>query len=149
MEFVTKAFNELTVPELYELLALRQEVFVVEQDCPYLDADGKDQNSLHVMGYLEGKIKALARIPLPNISYPEVALGRVITAQDVRRAGYGKKLMEECHREIEKRLGNVPIRISAQQYLKKFYGDLGYLPTGKEYLEDGIPHLEMLRPSTS
>ena len=129
-------------------MVLRQEVFVVEQNCPYLDADGKDKHSWHVLGYDENnKLAAYARIVLPGVSYTEVAIGRVITSQQHRRTGAGKELMRETLKAIETIYGKVPVRISAQTYLVKFYFEFGFVSTGKEYLEDDIPHTEMLKAS--
>ena len=142
-----KAFDGLSLKELYELLALRQEVFVIEQDCPYLDADGKDFDSHHVMGYKNSQLAAYARVVKPGISYGEISIGRIVTSPTHRKTGLGKALMKECHEFINTHFGREPIRISAQCYLERFYTELGYAATGKEYLEDGIPHMEMLRTS--
>ena len=139
------SFEKLSLVELYELMALRQEVFVVEQDCPYLDADGKDFDSHHVMGYDSNMLVACTRIVAPGISYDEVSLGRIVTKPSVRGKGHGIALMQFSHQMVKELYGDVPIRISAQCYLEKFYKNLGYEATGKEYLEDGIPHMEMLR----
>ncbi len=126
-------------------MVLRQEVFVVEQNCPYLDADGKDQHSWHLLGYDENmKLAAYARIVFPGVSYHEVAIGRVVSSQTHRRTGAGKELMRESLKAIEKIYGKVPVRISAQTYLVKFYSEFGFVSTGKEYLEDDIPHTEMM-----
>ncbi len=126
-------------------MVLRQEVFVVEQNCPYLDADGKDKYSWHVLGYDEkGKLAAYARIVFPGVSYKEVAIGRVVSSQAHRRTGAGKELMREAIKTIKTIYGKVPVRISAQTYLVKFYSEFGFVSTGKEYLEDDIPHTEML-----
>lgn len=140
-----KHFNELSLQEMYDFMVLRQEVFVVEQDCPYLDCDGKDQFSHHLMGYNEAnKLVAYTRLVKPGVSYQEVSIGRVITSQKVRRMGIGIDLMKKSIEAVYKLYGKQAIRISAQCYLEKFYGSFGFVPTGKEYLEDGIPHLEML-----
>lgn len=139
-----KSFDELTVKELFEVYYLRQEVFVVEQDCPYQDADNKDLKSYHLMGYEQGELVAYLRVVEPGVSYKEVSIGRVVTKESARRKGIGSLLMNKGREEIEEIYGSVPIRISAQKYLKAFYESLGYNFTGKEYLEDNIPHLEML-----
>ena len=153
-----KPFKDLTNEELYDVFRLRQEVFVVEQNCPYQDADGKDLKSLHVTGCLtpayrqagppsptgEGSLIAYARIVLPGVSYKEVSIGRVVTSQKVRRTGAGKILMEKTMEYIEKEFGKVPICIGAQLYLQKFYESFGFIREGNEYLEDGIPHVIML-----
>lgn len=146
MKWSVKGFGELSVKELYECMVLRQEVFVVEQNCPYLDADGKDFDSFHVMGYMHSELAVYARIVTPGASYAEVSIGRIVSSAKHRRTGAGKALMKTCHDFITQEYGPSPIRISAQCYLEKFYSELGYEPTGKEYLEDGIPHMEMLRP---
>lgn len=171
-----KNFNDLTNKEIYEIFRLRIAVFVVEQNCPYQDADGKDQKCLHVMGTLtsdrvrhssvqrtplgelpdptvskalpagrQGEdLIAYARILPPTISYKEVSIGRVATSQDARRTGAGKLLMEKSMKIIKSEFGNVPVRISAQAYLEKFYTGFGFKRVSEEYLEDNIPHIEML-----
>lgn len=144
MKWISKAFDELSLQELYELLALRQEVFVVEQDCPYLDADGKDADSFHVLGYEGDTLAAYARVVFPGVSYAEVAVGRVIVKMPYRGKKLGEALMLQCHDLVRLKYGTVDIRLSAQSHLKSFYEGLNYQPTGKEYLEDGIPHMEML-----
>ena len=141
-----KAFNDLTANEVYTILCVRQEVFVLEQECLYLDADGKDRKSFHLMGIDGDQIIAYARIVEPGISYEEVSIGRILTSSKGRGTGAGMELMEQALNRIEEHYGKVPIRISAQSYLKEFYQKFGFEPTGKEYLEDEIPHMEMLRP---
>ena len=145
MHFEVKKIQELSSVRLFRLLQLRQEVFIVEQNCPYLDADHKDPLAFHVLGYFDDDIHACARILSPGISYEEFAIGRIITSMKIRRMGFGIELMNFCHQWISEEFGPQAIRISAQCYLEKFYKNLGYEPTGKEYLEDGIPHMEMLR----
>jgi len=142
-------FNSLTIIQWHDLLALRIHVFVVEQNCPYPEIDGKDPVSLHVFGELDGQIVAVARIVKPGVSYPEVSIGRVATAMEYRSKGLGIELMKYCLQQIDVNFGTVPVRISAQSYLNQFYLNLGFVPTGKEYLEDGIPHIEMLKPATT
>lgn len=142
-----KKFEELTSSELYNIMQLRSEVFVVEQNCPYQDADGKDPKSLHLMGYdPENKLVAYSRILPQKISYPEVSIGRVVSSPGVRGTGAGKLLMQRALKEIELKFGKVPVRIGAQLYLKIFYEGFGFIQTSEEYLEDDIPHIEMLRP---
>ncbi len=140
-------FSALTTEELYKLMALRQEVFVVEQNCPYLDADGKDQNAWHLMGFDDdGKLIAYARIAPKGITYDNyISIGRIATATTVRRKGFGKKLMDVCFEKIEKLFGTEPIKISAQCYLIQFYESFGFKTVGEEYLEDDIPHIAMIR----
>jgi ElaA protein len=141
-----KHFKELSTWELYSIMQLRLAVFSVEQNCPYQDADDKDQAAFHVTGFdAKGKLAAYARVLPAGISYPEVSIGRVVTSKAVRSTGAGKELMKRSLEFIQKEFGNVPVRIGAQCYLKKFYGDFGFVPEGEEYLEDNIPHVIMLR----
>lgn len=145
IQFSVKPFSSLTPAELYEIFTLRISVFVVEQNCPYQDADGKDQHSLHVMGRdKKGVLVAYARIVLAGISYEEISIGRVVSSKEVRRQGAGRMLMEFVMKEIAQRFNNPAVRISAQSYLQKFYEDFGFRVSGEEYLEDDIPHKEML-----
>ena len=144
MNWSTKSFAELTTLELYHILRLRAEIFVVEQDCVYQDVDNKDQDSYHVMGYENDVLIAYARVVKPGVSYTEVSIGRVVVAFTQRQRKLGVDLMNESIRFIETNLGKQAIRISAQSHLEKFYGSLGFDATGKKYLEDGIPHIEML-----
>jgi len=142
-----KPFHELTADQMYTILCVRQEVFVLEQECLYLDADGKDRRSFHLMGFDdENELVAYARIVEPGVSYDEVSMGRILTTTKARGTGAGIELMEVGINEIDQRYGVVPIRISAQTYLLDFYQKFGFESTGKEYLEDEIPHTEMLRP---
>ena len=145
LNWQVKTFEELTVTELYHILQLRCEVFIVEQNCPYLDPDGKDLKSHHLMGSMDGNLVAYARLVKPGVSYQEVSIGRVVTSPKYRRGGYGIKLMNEAISQIEYVYGKVPIRIGAQAYLKKFYESFGFVDLNEPYLEDGIPHLIMLR----
>lgn len=141
-----KPFSSLSTSELYALFQLRIDVFVVEQNCPYQDADGKDVKSAHVFALDEtGKAMACSRIVSPGVSYDEVSIGRVATAQQVRGTGVGRELMDKSIAAIEEKYGQVPIRISAQSYLKKFYESFGFSQVSEEYMEDDIPHIEMLR----
>jgi ElaA protein len=142
--FTTKTFNELSNIELYQLLQLRAEVFVVEQTCPYLDMDDKDYKSFHVLGYDNGKLVACTRLVPVGISYEiEPSIGRVVTHSSVRSLGYGKLLMEYSINETKKRFNSSVIVIGAQLYLNKFYQNLGFVPEGDMYLEDNIPHITM------
>ena len=147
LRWVCKSFYELTAEQIYTILCVRQEVFVLEQECLYLDADGKDRRSFHLMGFNGNELVAYARIVEPGVSYPEVSMGRILTTAKARGTGAGIELMHVGINEIENRFGKVPIRISAQTYLLEFYQKFGFSSTGKEYLEDEIPHTEMLRPS--
>ena len=140
-----KLFSELSTAELYAILRLRGEVFIVEQNCPYVDADGKDFNSHHLMGYVGDDLAAYSRLVFAGISYEEVSIGRVITSTKYRGKDFGKLLMQQSITEIERLYGKVPIRIGAQAYLKKFYEGFGFIDMNEPYMEDGIPHLIMLR----
>ena len=132
--------------KMYRILALRSDVFVVEQNCVYQDLDGKDERSIWVWAEDEnGQVHATARILPAGISYPEISIGRVCTSLVSRRAGLGKLLMEECLKQCEGLWGKGDITISAQQYLLKFYNEFGFLEEGDMYLEDDIPHLKMKR----
>ncbi|TVQ76484.1 MAG: GNAT family N-acetyltransferase [Bradymonadales bacterium] len=146
MKWIWKHFDELNVRELYEILRLRSEVFVVEQKCIYQDLDGLDPLSWHLMGLDERdeRIVACCRICPPQTRFPELSIGRVVVAEKSRGKSFGKALMKRAVEEIERRFGAQDIRLSAQSWLKNFYLDLGYDQVSEEYLEDGIPHFEML-----
>ena|SRR5687767_8152246 len=140
-----KKFEELTTFELYDILQLRSVVFVVEQNCAYLDADDKDLQAFHLMGWLENKLVAYTRILAPGHVYTEASIGRVVTSPEARRTGLGRLLMQRSLDEITRLFGNVPVRIGAQLYLKEFYTSLGFQQQADVYLEDGIEHIVMLR----
>jgi ElaA protein len=148
----SKHFKDLTAEELYRIFHLRLSVFVVEQNCPYQDADGKDLKSFHFWGSLTpnpspkegGKLIAYARILPPGISYKEASIGRVVTSTEARKIGAGKILMQKSMEFIKKEFGDIPVRIGAQAYLQKFYEGFGFVREGDEYDEDGIPHIIML-----
>jgi ElaA protein len=139
-------FNSLTKSDLYGILALRIAVFVIEQNCPYQDLDGKDKNAFHVIVKDTSKdlIVGTARILPAGISYKEVSIGRVASHPDYRTHKVGHLLMKSSMEFIAQEMQNPDIRISAQSYLCKFYAQYGFVSTGKEYLEDDIPHTEML-----
>jgi ElaA protein len=141
-----KAFDELTLLDLYSIIQLRELVFVLEQNCPYLDCDGRDPSSYHLMGKnSEGKLLVYCRILPPGISYPEYAsIGRVVSHTQFRNLGLGRELMSLAMEKVKLLFPDVPIKISAQQYLVSFYQDFGFLATGEDYLEDGIPHCAMV-----
>lgn len=140
-----KSFNELRAAELYRCMQLRSAVFVVEQNCVYLDPDNKDEYALHVMGWKAGELVAYARILPAGVSYDEISIGRVATSAGVRGSGAGMELMQKTLENIRTVFGNEPVRISAQSYLIRFYERFGFKRTEKEeYLEDDIPHAEML-----
>lgn len=138
-------FDRLTLHELYRVLQLRQEVFVVEQRCAFLDADGVDLQCDHVLGTLGGEIVATARVVPPGIVHTHASIGRVVSASSVRRSGLGRALMEHAVRATTDRFGPTPIYLGAQAYLRRFYEGLGFEVCGPGYLEDDIPHLPMLR----
>lgn len=139
-------FAELGVDRLYGLLALRSRVFVVEQNCPYLDADGLDPGSWHLLGHDDaGTLQACLRIVDPGLKFAEPSIGRVVTAPEARGLGLGRPLMREGIRQCESLWPGQAIRIGAQAHLQPFYGSLGFEAVGEPYDEDGIPHLEMLR----
>ncbi len=140
------SFNEISVEDFHDIIQLRIDVFVVEQNCPYPELDNKDKIALHVYGKNEeGKTIAVSRIIPPGVSYPEVSIGRVATNSSERQAGTGIQLMNYTIEMIEKHFGKVPIRISAQEYLKSFYEKFEFKKVSESYLEDNIPHIEMLR----
>jgi len=136
-----REFAELTVAELYAITVLRERVFVVEQNCAYLDADGYDPVSRHLWGVSDAAIHAYLRIVPAGTKYTEISIGRVITDPEARGTGLGRELMGRGIAAC----GNVPIRIGAQAHLEKFYGELGFVRASDLYDEDGIPHIQMLR----
>lgn len=140
-----KTFNQLTIHELYSLLQLRSEVFVVEQDCVYQDIDGKDKKALHVLGYKNEKLVAYTRIFKPGDYFDNASIGRVVVAEYERKHKYGYVIMEASIKAVEQYYNIKTITISAQVYLKRFYNNLGFLEVGETYLEDGIPHVKMVR----
>jgi len=140
-----KTFSELDIKELYEILRLRSEVFVVEQDCVYQDMDGKDQEALHVLGYKNEGIVAYTRIFEPGAYFEYASIGRVVVAKEERHYQYGYDIMNASIDAIKFHFNTTTIKISAQCYLKKFYNNLGFRPVGEEYLEDGIPHEAMIK----
>lgn len=145
LDIQTKTFNQLNTTELYDLLQLRSEVFVVEQDCVYLDIDGKDTKALHVLGYKDDKLVAYTRIFKPGDYFKEASIGRVVVKENQRQEGYGYDIMNASIYAIKNYFKTSDIRISAQTYLKRFYNNLGFKEVGEEYLEDGIPHINMIK----
>lgn len=142
----SKSYEELTKDELYRILQLRSEVFVVEQDCVYLDPDGKDHQGYHVLGWIDNEIMAYTRIFGPGIMYNDYsAIGRVVTSDKIRKDGHGRALMTYSIESCSQLYPSHPCKISAQSYLIKFYTELGFVTDGEEYLEDGIPHIAMIR----
>jgi ElaA protein len=145
LNWYTYKWGELSTQDLYDLLALRSEVFVVEQNCAYQDLDGKDQKSNHIFARDEdGDMVACARIVFPGVSYSEWSIGRVATSLKVRRSGAGKLLMDQCMSYLINDCNAGGIRISAQEYLLKFYEGFAFEQVSESYLEDDIPHVEML-----
>ena len=140
-----KPFSKLSTEELYQILKIRQEVFIVEQTCYYLDADGYDQQAVHIWAEKEGEILAYSRVFEPGIKYKEASIGRVLTNPNYRKNKLGKILIRFSINTIEARFRTQSIRISAQDYLLHFYSEFGFQDTGKKYLEDDIPHTEMVR----
>ena len=145
MNFTTKTFSELTTKELYKILQLRSEVFVVEQDCVYQDLDFKDQKALHVFGKKKDTIIAYTRVFKSGDYFDKARIGRVVISNINRRSGLGHDIMKASIENIKTYFNEEEITISAQKYLKKFYESHGFTQTGVEYLEDGIPHIRMDR----
>ena len=141
--FKTKSFQDLSVDELYAILQLRSEVFVVEQNCVFQDIDYKDQIALHVIGISENKIVAYTRLFKPNDFYEFASIGRVVINPKFRDRKWGNDLMQYSVSEIEKKFDVKQITIGAQLYLKKFYENNGFVQTSEVYLEDDIEHIEM------
>jgi ElaA protein len=146
IQWMLKKFEELTPFELYAILQLRNEVFVVEQNCVFQDADDKDQFSYHLMGFNHDKLIAYTRLVPAGLAYEQVSIGRVVTSPSVRRSGAGKELMQRSIDAVYKIFGVQPIKIGAQLYLKKFYQSFGFKQVGDIYLEDGIEHIYMVKP---
>ena len=141
--FKIKRFNELSSAELYEVLQLRSEVFVVEQNCVYQDIDGKDEKAIHVLGYYEGVLAAYSRLFKPNDYFKDSSIGRVIIKETHRDKKLGHDLMRTSIEAIKELFHETNITISAQLYLQKFYEGHGFVTVGESYLEDDIPHIEM------
>ena len=142
-------FSELTAADLYSVVRLREAVFIVEQNCPYPDSDGRDPNAWHLLGWSQrstGRVLvAYARIFEPGVRYDEASIGRVVTAPEVRGTGKGRALMAEALRRIDSLMPGQPIRIAAQRRLEDFYLGLGFKTVSDPYEEDGIIHVDMLR----
>ncbi len=143
LEWKIKRFEALSTKELYDLLQLRAEVFIVEQNCVYQDIDGKDEKALHLIGEDNGEVVAYARLFKPNDYFEYASIGRVVVKDTYREKKIGHILMEEAIQAIQSHFGQTKITISAQLYLKKFYERLGFIQTSEMYLEDDIPHIEM------
>ncbi len=139
------AFDELNVHELYAIMQLRNEVFVVEQNCVFQDADNKDQYCYHLMAWHDNNLAAYARLVPPGVTYTEMSIGRVITASAYRGAGIGRQLLQQAILKCTLIFGKKPIKIGAQLYLKKMYESFDFQQIGEVYTEDGIDHIHMYR----
>ena len=146
IQWLLKKFEELTPYQLYAILQLRNEVFVVEQNCIFQDADNKDQNSYHLMGFADDKLVAYTRLAPAGEIYTEASIGRVVTSPSARKSGVGRELMKQSIDATYNLFGTLPIKIGAQLYLKKFYESLGFKQISDVYLEDGIQHIYMIKP---
>ncbi len=145
LTWICKPFNQLTNHELYAMLRLRSEVFVVEQNCVFLDMDNKDQDCWHLLGYINGDLAAAARLLAPGKPYAEMSIGRVVSSPVYRKSGFGRALMETAIEKCYELFGKDAIKIGGQLYLKKFYESLGFVQTSEIYLEDDIEHIEMVK----
>jgi len=145
MNWILKKFDALTPHELYAILRLRSEVFVVEQNCVFQDMDDKDQQCQHLMGWQGDLLAAYTRLVPPGLNYAEASIGRVVTSPAVRGGGIGKTLIAKSIEEVFSLYGQGPIKIGAQLYLKMFYRSFGFEQVGDIYDEDGIDHIKMIR----
>lgn len=145
MEIIIKEFYDLDLDQLYNILQLRSEVFVVEQDCVYQDIDGKDRESIHVLGFEKNELIAYTRCFAPKKYFEQASIGRVIVKEKFRKYGFGHSILAASIQEIESRFKTSEIKLSAQQYLIPFYESHGFQQKGEGYLEDGIPHIAMLK----
>lgn len=147
LNYSIKHFSELTPLELYQLLKLRIEVFIIEQNCPYEECDNKDLNAYHILGKDENdEIQAYTRLLDAGASYEHYSsIGRVVTSAKYRKSGEGRKLMNYSLQKISELYPHLHVKISSQSYIAKFYESLGFKATGEEYLEDGIPHIGMVK----
>ena len=145
MKIIFKTFSELTTKELYQILQLRSEVFVVEQNCVYQDIDGKDEKAIHIIGVVQNKIVAYTRCFKPGEYFKEASVGRVVVKKTERKLKRGNQIMIHSIKVIETLYQTKTIIISAQSHLKFFYNNFGFYSVGNEYLEDGIPHIEMIK----
>ena len=143
IEWVKKKWSEVSLEELYSVLRLRSEVFVVEQDCVYQDIDNKDQIAIHLLGYINKELIAYSRLFNEGDYFKETSFGRAIIKKEKRGQGYGDELVKESLNTIKNYYGNKKVKISAQAHLKTFYSKHAFIAKGKEYLEDGIPHVSM------
>ena len=144
MELFTKKFNDLSVYELYDILQLRINVFVVEQNCPYHECDGYDKDALHTLVFENDRIVAYTRILPPGVRYEEPSIGRIVVDSSIRGTGIGYKIINESIDYIKKEFPGKKIKIQAQAYLENFYTSFGFEKISEEYLEDDIPHIDMI-----
>jgi ElaA protein len=145
MAWKVKEFDALTTTEIYGIMRLRSEVFVLEQECVYLDADGYDDQCLHLWKEVHGAVVAYTRILPAGVYYPEASIGRVVVAQNARGGDLGKELMRRSEEILYNTGHHGPVKLMAQSYLLKWYGSQGYIAEGDEFLEDGIPHTTMVK----
>lgn len=145
VNWLCKFFDQLSPYQLYDIIKLRNQVFVVEQNCVFQDADDKDQRCHHLMGFVGDELVAYTRLVPVGVSYRYISIGRVVTASKYRNTGLGKALMTQSINECFRLFGQQTIQIGAQLYLKRFYESFGFTQTSEMYLEDDIPHIEMLR----
>ena len=143
--WLCKYFTDLSNSELYAILRLRNEVFIVEQNCPYQDLDNKDQKCYHLAGWKGDDLLAYTRLIPPGVAYPQISIGRVVSSPSARRTGIGRELMKVSLEKCRELFGDKPIRIGAQLYLQEFYASFGFAVSSDIYLEDGIRHIEMIR----
>jgi ElaA protein len=146
MRWELRSFDALSTRELYGVMRLRQDVFIVEQKCAYADADGADEQALHLFAVDGDDVIACARLFAPGVRRAEAVIGRVVTAARVRQLGVGRELMRRAIDAVEAQYGRVAIWLGAQKYLQRFYESFGFVRDGEDYLEDDIPHLPMRRP---
>jgi ElaA protein len=145
LKIITKSFSDLSINELYDILQLRAEVFIVEQNCVYQDIDSKDKKALHIIGLKKDKIIAYTRIFKSGDYFSEASIGRVVVKQQERKYSYGHQILKASIKAIETNFKTTVIKISAQTYLKKFYENHGFKQVSEEYLEDDIPHIAMIK----
>jgi len=144
LKIKTYTYNELTKEKLYQIIRLRLEVFVIEQNCVYQDLDNKDQKAIHLVGEEKGKTIAYTRLFKRGDYFENASIGRVIVKKENRKKGHGKKIMLKSIEVLKKEHKEKRIEISAQKYLTSFYADLGFKKEGEDYLEDNIPHIKMI-----
>ena len=145
LDITVKHFDEIDTKELYQIMQLRSQVFVVEQDCIYQDLDGRDQKAIHIIGKKDNRIVAYTRAFKAGDYFKQASIGRVVVHGEERAHGYGKVIVGASIKAVEEVFNETTIKLSAQTYLKKFYTSLGFKAYGEGYLEDGIPHISMLR----